>query len=185
LVVGLGNPGAEYRRTRHNVGFDVVECLARRAGADAFRPQKKNLLARARLAGEDCLFALPQTYMNLSGEAVGPLVRFYKLPPQRVLVVHDELDFAVGHVRFKQRGGHGGHNGLRSLLAHLPDDFVRLRVGIGALGARARQTDFVLGRFRPDEQPAVDESIAAAARALEVAIGQGLEAAMREYHGRP
>lgn len=186
LLCGLGNPGAAYAGTRHNVGFDVVERVRARLRAEPFRRQKKNLVSKARLSnGDDCLLVLPQTFMNLSGEAIGPLVRFYKLAPEQILIVHDELDFPVGRVRFKQSGGHGGHNGLRSLLQHVPQDFLRLRVGIGALGSRVDQVDFVLGRFRPDEKQSVEQSIEEAAEACLAAMLTGVEAAMRLLHRPP
>ena len=186
LLVGLGNPGQAYAGTRHNVGFAVVERVAAKLGASVFRAQKKNSIARARLkTGDDCLLALPQTFMNLSGESIGPLVRFYKLLPQQVLVVHDELDFPLGRLRFKPSGGHGGHNGLRSLLQHLPGDFSRLRLGIGVLGARTSQLDFVLGRFAPDELDAVERMVEEASAACIDALEAGLATATLRLHGAP
>lgn len=183
LLAGLGNPGAAYDGTRHNIGFAVVERVGQRLSAEPFRSQKKNRISKARLpGGGDCLLVLPQTFMNLSGEGVGPLARFYKLDASQILIVHDELDFPLGQVRFKLHGGHGGHNGLRSLLAHIPGDFARLRVGIGGLGSRVQQIDFVLGRFRPDEQGPMQDSIEVAATAAILAMQRGFEAAMRDLH---
>lgn len=186
LLAGIGNPGAAYDGTRHNIGFAVVERVAHLLGAEPFRQQKKNRLSKARLpGGGDCLLVMPQTFMNLSGEGVGPLARFYKLQPEQILIVHDELDFPLGQVRFKLHGGHGGHNGLRSLLAHIPSDFARLRVGIGGLGSRVQQIDFVLGRFRPEEQGPMQDSIDVAAKAAILAMQRGFEAAMRDLHKPP
>ena len=132
LVVGLGNPDAKYRGTRHNVGFEVVDLLAERATTTLSEKKFKAQMAKARLGGTDVVLLEPQTYMNLSGESVGPALGFYKLGVEQVLVVHDELDLELGKCRLKKGGGHGGHNGLRSLIQHLPSaEFIRVRVGIG------------------------------------------------------
>ncbi len=132
LVVGLGNPEDEYEGTRHNVGFEAVEVLARRCGVRFSDKKFKARMARAEIAGQSCVLLKPQTYMNLSGESVGPAMGFFKLATGDVIVLHDELDIPLGRVKLKKGGGHGGHNGLRSLKQHLPDDgFVRVRIGIG------------------------------------------------------
>lgn len=184
LLVGLGNPGASYDGTRHNVGFAVVDALARAWGTEAFRRSKKNLVCRARLGpkGDDVLLVKPQTFMNLSGEGVLPLVQFYKVPGSQVVVVHDELDFPCGKVRLKPGGGHGGHNGLRSLLALLPEDFVRVRIGIGKARGERGQIGHVLGHFAGAERQAIDEAVDQAQRATEAVVTQGLQAAMNAFN---
>jgi len=182
LVVGLGNPGAEYDGTRHNVGFDVVDALARTGATEGFRNSKRCLVARAVLRGAPCLLVKPQTFMNLSGEAVGPLAHFFKVAPANILVVHDELDFPPGQVRLKPGGGHGGHNGLRNLLLHLPGDFPRVRLGIGKPRLRGQGVGFVLGRPQGAEHDAIQTAIDEAAEAVCLVLELGLEAAMRRVN---
>lgn len=184
MLVGLGNPGAAYDGTRHNVGFAVIDAVARRFATEPFRQQKKSLLARARIgeAGADCLLVKPQTFMNLSGQSVGPLAQFYKLDAAQIVVVHDELDFATGQVRLKAFGGHGGHNGLRSLKEHLPGDFGRIRIGIGKLAARAQQVEHVLGRFAPSEKDTIADAIDKSVDALVAIVTDGFAAAMNQYN---
>lgn len=155
LIVGLGNPGPEYTNTRHNVGFWFTEQLANHYNVH-FRPESKfkGHVCRIQTAGIDCWLLNPTTYMNHSGQAVGALASFYKIPPEAILVAHDELDFPVGTVKFKQDGGHGGHNGLRDIIKHLNSQaFHRLRIGIGHPGNRDHVTDYVLTRpSHSDEQ---------------------------------
>ena len=184
LLVGLGNPGAEYDATRHNVGFAVLDAIAAAHGTEPFRRSKKNLVCRARLGprGADALLVKPQTFMNASGEGVLPLVQFYKIPGRRVVVVHDELDFPCGRVRLKPSGGHGGHNGLRDLLRLLPEDFVRVRIGIGKSRGQSGQVGHVLGRFAGAELRAIDEAIERAAEATVAVATDGLQAAMNRFN---
>ena len=184
LLVGLGNPGAEYDGTRHNVGFAVLDALAAANGGETFRRQKKNLVAKLTLGRgrHDVLLVKPQTYMNLSGEGVLPLVQFYKVPGRQVVVVHDELDFPCGKVRIKPFGGHGGHNGLRNLLQLLPEDFVRIRIGIGKQRGANGQIGHVLGRFAGPERAAIDEAVEVAQHALQMLVEDGLQAAMNHFN---
>lgn len=184
LVVGLGNPGPEFDGTRHNVGFEVVDLLARKAATEGFRSTKRCLVARAVVAGSPCLLVKPQLFMNLSGEAVGPLAQFYKVSTERILVVHDELDFAPGEVRLKPGGGHGGHNGLRDLLLHLPGDFPRVRLGIGKprLRGKGNGAGFVLGHPKGPERDTLDASVVQAAHAVELVLELGLSAAMGQVN---
>src|SRR5207253_1944605 len=147
LIVGLGNPGIEYARTRHNAGFQVVDELARRHQA-TFRsePRHQAELARARIGGEDLWLLKPMSYMNRSGDPVRSVADYYKVPVESVLVAYDELDFPAGVVRLKQGGGAAGHNGMRDVIAHMGDAFWRLRIGIGHPGDRSAVLDYVLGR---------------------------------------
>lgn len=187
LVVGLGNPGAEYDGTRHNVGFEVIDALAREGAHEGFRQSKRCLLAKATLAGSPCLLVKPQLFMNLSGEAVGPLAHFFKVPTSHILVVHDELDFAPGEVRLKPGGGHGGHNGLRDLLLHLSGDFPRVRLGIGKPRQRGKGlgAGFVLGHPQGAERTILDDGVAHAAQAVLWVLEHGLEAAMGRVNRGP
>lgn len=149
LVVGLGNPGEEYDRTRHNAGFHVVDLLAARGGATYWKSQAGALVAKAKLAGREVTLAKPQSFMNSSGGPVKKLVAELGLSPEEILVVHDELDIPAGDVRVKVGGGHGGHNGLRSIISKLGSrDFVRVRVGIGRPPGRMDPVDFVLKELR-------------------------------------
>ncbi|MGH8269665.1 MAG: aminoacyl-tRNA hydrolase, partial [Steroidobacteraceae bacterium] len=147
LIVGLGNPGPTYARTRHNAGFELVDELARRAGASLrHEGRHQGELGRASLAGAEVWLLKPMTFMNLSGQSVRSVAGFYRIAPQSILVAHDELDFPPGVVRLKEGGGAGGHNGLRDIMAQLGDEFWRLRIGIGHPGDRGAVLDYVLGR---------------------------------------
>lgn len=186
LVVGLGNPGREYEETRHNVGFMVADMLAERAGARISDKKFKARVGRGRLKGEDCLLMKPETFMNLSGESVGPALGFYKLSTEQVIVVHDELDLPLGKVKLKKGGGHGGHNGLRSLKKHLPDDgFLRIRIGIGRPPPRWDSADYVLSRFTREEWADVDRAVNEAADAVEAILGLGVSKAMGRVNRDP
>lgn len=178
MVAGLGNPGREHEGSRHNVGFLVVDRLAERAGARLSEKKFKARLGRGRISDEDVVFVEPQTFMNLSGESVGPALGFYKLKTDRLLVVHDELELAFGTLVLKQGGGHGGHNGLRSLKQHLPDDrFVRLRFGIGRPPHGWDPAKYVLGRFSSEERTRLDEVVDGAIERIEAVIAHGFAAA--------
>ena len=185
-IVGLGNPGGEYEQTRHNLGFMVLDTLAERARATISDKKFKARIGRARIAGEDCLLVKPQTYMNLSGESVGPALGFFKMKPSALIVIHDELDFEVGRIQLKKGGGHGGHNGLRSLKKHLPsDDFIRVRVGIGRPPPQWDPADWVLSRFSRDEHDTVDRAVSDAADAVESVIELGVAKAMARVNRSP
>ena len=182
LVVGLGNPGPKYAGTRHNAGFLVVEELARRSG-ESFRTKFHGLFARCRVGHEDAILLQPMTYMNRSGISLGEAAAFYKTPPERVVVIHDELDLDFGDLRLKVGGGHGGHNGLRSILSHYHREFIRLRFGVG----RPRHgdvTDHVLGGFSSDERVLLDSTVDRAANWVEGVLRDGPDAAMNAFHGK-
>ena len=184
LIVGLGNPGAEYDRTRHNAGFWLVDGLCWRYKGN-WRTETKfhGDIARVDIDGQDVWLLKPMTYMNLSGQAVLALAHFYKILPDQILVVHDELDLSPGAARFKQGGGHGGHNGLKDIAARLSSPaFWRLRLGIGHPGDRNEVANFVLKKPRAEEQQALDEAIAQALLQLPAAIGGKMAAAMKELH---
>jgi PTH1 family peptidyl-tRNA hydrolase len=179
LIVGLGNPDDEYEGTRHSIGFVVADELARRAGARFSDKKFKARVARADIAGESCVLLKPQTYMNLSGESVGPALGFFKLTTSEVIVIHDELDLPLGRIKLKKGGGHGGHNGLRSLKQHLPDDmFIRVRFGIGRPPPAWDPADFVLARFTSSERRETERAVDEAADAVESILKDGLEKAM-------
>lgn len=182
-IVGLGNPGAEYERTRHNAGFWFVDLLAEAARA-TFRvePKFRGELARIRLDGHDLLLLKPATFMNRSGESVQPLCAFYKLAAEDVLVAHDELDLPAGTMRLKLGGGHGGHNGLRSLHQHLGDGYRRLRVGIGHPGHKDQVLGYVLGRPSATDDKLIHDGLIAASAALSLWLNGSWEKAMQQLH---
>jgi PTH1 family peptidyl-tRNA hydrolase len=182
LVVGLGNPGRQYAQNRHNVGWMVIDELARRHGA-SFRGKYSGQFAEARVGAAKVALLKPETYMNLSGRAVSPAARFYKLPPERVLVVHDEGDFDLGRLQARVGGGLAGHNGLRSIAQDLgTQEFGRLRIGVGRpeRGDPRPLADFVLSDFQPHEDP--DRIVGRAADAVETLLAEGLEATQRQFN---
>ncbi|MEW6322923.1 MAG: aminoacyl-tRNA hydrolase [Acidobacteriota bacterium] len=183
LVAGLGNPGPKYRGTRHNVGFDVVDCLAGRWRVDGWREQQQALTARHVAAGEPVLLAKPLTFMNLSGEAVGGLAGFYKIDPADVLVLVDDADLPLGRLRARREGGAGGHNGLKSVIAHLGTQaFARLRIGVGRGDGRRDLADHVLARFDADERETIEAAVRRAADAAEMWITDGIERVMNAFN---
>lgn len=185
LVVGLGNPGKEYVRTRHNVGAEAVVLLAERAGEKFRAGRDKALVADARIGGRRVVLALPTTYMNDSGMAVGALMRRHKVEePTQLIVVHDELDLPPGVVRVKVGGGLAGNNGLRSVTQHLKtQDYVRVRIGIGKPPSKERGADHVLSRLPKAERELLDIAIVTAADAVELLLADGPEAAMTKFNG--
>ena len=163
LLVGLGNPGREYERNRHNIGFMAVDAIVRRHGFGAFRARFDGHLAAGNLDGRRVLAFKPMTYMNDSGRAVGAAVNFYKMPAKDVLVLHDEIDLAAGKIRVKRGGGHAGHNGLRSIHAHIGDGYGRLRLGVGHPGDKGRVAGHVLKDFAKADNEWVEKLLDAVA----------------------
>ncbi|MEY3363098.1 MAG: peptidyl-tRNA hydrolase [Actinomycetota bacterium] len=182
LVVGVGNPGREYERSRHNVGFEVIDELARRAAATLKAGRDKALVAEVHGEFLHYLLAKPMTYVNNSGQAVGPLARRYGVTEiERVVIVHDELDLPPGVVRVKVGGGLAGHNGLRSVTQHLKSqDFVRVRIGVGKPPSKERGGDHVLGRIPTAERELLDISVQRAADAVEIILKHGADTAMQQ-----
>jgi PTH1 family peptidyl-tRNA hydrolase len=184
IVVGLGNPGPRYRGTRHNLGRDVVRDLAARLRI-SLREDGWAITGQGRLGAEHVLLVIPETYMNESGQAVQDVLRRRRRRPDDLLVVHDDLDLALGHLRLRPGGGAGGHNGVRSVIEVLGTGaFPRLRIGIGRPPAGADPTEFVLQRFTAEERREIDPAIARAAEAATVAARQGLAAAMNQFNRR-
>lgn len=186
LVVGLGNPGGEYERSRHNVGAEAVALLAERHGGALKRSRERALVAEVRIGEQRVVLAFPQTYVNLSGEAVGLLVRRHGITdPTRIVVVHDELDLPLGRVKVKQGGGLAGHNGLRSIKSHLhTDEFLRVRIGVGKPPSKEQGADHVLRRVSKRDRVELDVAVQEAADAVEAILADGVEAAMNRYNTR-
>lgn len=186
LIAGLGNPGPRYAASRHNIGYLVVDALARRWGTEVARLEARfdGQLGRVPRAGEEVLLLKPTTFMNLSGRSVAAVVRFYKLGAGDVLVIHDDLDLEVGQLRIRASGSAGGHKGLMDVCRQLSTlDVARLRLGIGKVHPDAT-VDYVLGRFRPEEGPLIAAAIEAAADAAECWVREGIAAAMNKYNRR-
>lgn len=160
LIVGLGNPGAEYAQTRHNAGFWYVEQLAEKYNIQLKQDNKyQAYTGRGTINGVDVRLLLPLTFMNRSGQSVVPFAKFYQIPAQQILIAHDELDIPAGDIRVKKGGGHGGHNGLRDIVPHLGADFYRLRIGIGHPGHKDKVHGHVLGKAPQAEQSIIDQAI--------------------------
>ena len=181
--MGLGNPGSQYKGTRHNVGFDVVDLLARRGSIGFESAPAEALIAKWRRPEEAVLLVKPLTFMNLSGQAVGELARYFKIEVGDLLVIVDEVHLPLGKLRARQRGSAGGHNGLKSVIAHLGDEFARLRLGVGRGGDQRNLADHVLSRFEKSEAAEVERMTVRAADAAEMFITSGIEAVMNAFNG--
>ncbi|MBX2834617.1 MAG: aminoacyl-tRNA hydrolase [Micavibrio sp.] len=176
VLVGLGNPGAKYEGNRHNVGFHVVDAIADEYGIGPFKSKFSAQMAEGRIGDQKVVLLKPQTYMNESGRAVGQTLKFFKGTKARTVVFHDELDLAPGKMRVKVGGGVAGHNGLKSIRAHLSSaDFRRVRIGIGHPGDKSRVSGFVLSDFSKAEKPMIEDMVSALARRLEVLLTEGDE----------
>jgi len=182
-IVGLGNPGSQYKGTRHNVGFDVVDEIARRGAVTFESAPAQALIARWRRPEEPVLLVKPLTFMNLSGQAIGELARYFKIETADLIVVVDEVQLPLGKLRARQRGSAGGHNGLKSVIAHLGDEFARLRLGVGRGGDQRNLADHVLSRFEKDEAAEVERMTTRAADAAEMFVTSGIEAVMNAFNG--
>lgn len=184
LIVGLGNPGDRYERTRHNIGFRSVETLAERHGLTFRNQRAKSEIAEGIIRGQRVVLVKPQTYMNLSGQAVAALRQWYKIDPAReLLVIYDDLDLPFAKLRLRERGSAGTHNGMRSIVGQLgTTEFPRLRIGIGQPPGQMDAADYVLSRFTPEEEAVLPEVLARVADAVEVVVSEGLTAAMNRYN---
>ncbi len=183
LVVGLGNPGDEYRGSRHNLGAEVVELLAERHGGRLRKRKERALVDEVTIDGRRVALAVPVTYVNDSGNAVGALVRRFGVDPEQLVVVHDELDLPVAELKVKSGGGLAGHNGLRSIVDHLhTEDFQRVRIGVGKPVSKDRGADHVLNRFGKRERAEVDVTVEQAADAVETIARDGVDTAMNRFN---
>ncbi len=184
LIVGLGNPGSEYAKTRHNIGFMWVEVLAHMLNVSFKTETKyKAKMAKIQHGQHEVMLMMPQTFMNKSGESVAPYANFFKIPPEEILVIHDELDLPLGTNKLKQAGGNGGHNGLKDIQARLGSaNFWRLRLGIGHPGDRDKVIAYVLNAFRKEELPEVEISLRETFEILELILSGQMQAAMMKLH---
>ncbi len=183
LIVGLGNPGKKYAQTRHNVGFHIVDRLAASAGFTFDGQKHQAVLARGKLGDVPVMLAKPQTFMNLSGKAVAPLARFYKIPPERILVIVDDLDLPTARLRLRKFGGAGGHKGMRSIIDLLGTrDFPRMRVGIGRPPGQMPVEAYVLQKFSPAEWDEMTITYKRAVDAIRTVVAEGVEMAMNKFN---
>lgn len=183
VVVGLGNPGKDYTNTRHNIGFNTVELLAKRNGIKLNKLKFKSIYGEGTIGSEKVLLVKPQTYMNNSGITVGEIVRFYKLPIENLIVIVDDIDIEFSSIRIKKKGSSGSHNGLKSIIYHLNDDnFPRVKIGIGKKHPNEDLANFVLGRFSKEETQSIEEAILSASEAVETIIKNDIDKAMNSYN---
>ena len=182
LIVGLGNSGRKYRNNRHNVGFTTIDRLAETHDIQVSRVQQRALVGNGRIAHQKVILTKPQTMMNLSGDAVGPLAKYYRIPPANVLVIYDELDLPLGTIRLREKGGAGGHNGMKSIIQHLGNDFPRLRLGIGRPPGRMPPAAYVLQNFDQVDLPLLDQVIDEALKAIEIYLTEGIDLAMSRHN---
>ena len=183
LIVGLGNPGSEYAKTKHNVGWRFVDRMSERIGATGWKEKEKGMVAEGRVGAEKVLLVKPMTYMNNSGECVGPLMRWYKLGPEDVLVVHDDMDIPAGTIRIRKKGSAGGHNGIKSLIAHIGSEkFIRVRIGIGRPLPGRTVINHVLEPFAAEDVPRIAEAIEYLQPAVDCIINEDVDMAMNRYN---
>lgn len=185
LIAGLGNPGRQYEKTRHNMGFDTIDELVERYNIPESGIAHKGMYGKGRIAGEKVLAVKPLTYMNLSGDSIAEFVNYYKLDPEtELIVIYDDIDLEPGQIRIRKKGSAGGHNGIKSMIARLgTQNFYRVKVGVGAKPKGWDLADYVLGRFSEKDREVVDAAIKEAADAVEMILEQGIEAAMNHYNG--
>jgi PTH1 family peptidyl-tRNA hydrolase len=184
LIAGLGNPGRKYRGSRHNIGFMVVDRLAAAHGIESRQVRQKAIVGHGRICDRAVILAKPQTFMNNSGDAIGPLAKYYKLMPENVLIIYDEIDLPFGTIRLRPKGGAGGHNGMKSIINHLGQDFPRLRLGVGRPSGRMPVPAHVLQDFHKDELPLLEEVLEEAVRAVETFLRHDIQLAMSRHNKR-
>ena len=184
LIAGLGNPTREYDKTRHNVGFSVIDVLADKYNIDVSDRKHKALCGRGVIEGEKVLLLKPQTFMNLSGESIREAVDYYKIDPEDIIVIYDDISLEPGQLRIRLKGSAGGHNGIKNIIAHLgTQEFPRIKVGVGAKPPRMDLADYVLGRFPREERGLMEDAFKEAAEAVEVMIQEGAGTAMNRFNG--
>lgn len=185
IIAGLGNPTREYDRTRHNVGFEVIDLLADKLGTTVTEKKHKALYGRGVIGGEKVILAKPQTFMNLSGESIRAIADFYKVEPEHIIVICDDINLPEGRLRIRLKGSAGGHNGLKNIISHLgTQDFPRIRVGVGEKPRGMDLADYVLGHFTKEQQVLMDDAYADAAEAAVMMIETGADKAMNHFNAR-
>lgn len=185
IIIGLGNPSKEYDRTRHNAGFSVIDVLAERYRIGVTEKKHKALYGKGMIEGRKVILAKPQTFMNLSGESVRLLMDYYKISPEELIIIYDDISLEPGQLRIRQKGSAGGHNGIKNIIAHLGNqEFARIKVGVGAKPRGMDLAAYVLGRFPKDEQELMNQAFDEAARAAAAIMTDGIDAAMNHFNAR-
>ncbi len=186
IVAGLGNPGSRYEMTRHNIGFHTIDYIAEQKNVKVKKLKFKALYGETEICGEKVYLVKPQTYMNLSGESIGEFASFYKIAPENIIIINDDISLDTGRIRVRPKGSAGGHNGLKSIIYHLQsDEFPRIKMGVGApQNENYDLADFVLGKFTRDEIPVMEKAIIRAAEAVDEIIAKGVGSAMNKYNSR-
>lgn len=184
LIAGLGNPGRKYKNNRHNIGFKVANKLAERHGISLARLEMRAIVGKGVIRSRQVILTKPQTYMNESGQAIGRLLNYYDVPLANLMVIYDEIDLPLGTLRLREKGGSGGHNGMKSIIAHVGNDFPRLRLGVGRPPGRMEAAAYVLRDFQGDEIMVAEEMIDAAVDAVESYLVDGIELAMTRHNGQ-
>ena len=183
LIAGLGNPTREYEKTRHNVGFEAIDILADKAGTTVTEKKHKALYGKGYIGGQKVILAKPQTYMNLSGESIREIADFYKIEPENIIILCDDINLSEGQLRIRLKGSAGGHNGLKNIIIHLgTQEFPRIRIGVGEKPRGMDLADYVLGRFPKEQQAVMEEAYRDAAEAACMMIEDGADAAMNHYN---
>ena len=183
LIAGLGNPTREYEKTRHNVGFEAIDILADKAGTTVTEKKHKALYGKGYIGGQKVILAKPQTYMNLSGESIREIADFYKIEPENIIILCDDINLSEGQLRIRLKGSAGGHNGLKNIISHLgTQEFPRIRIGVGEKPRGMDLADYVLGRFPKEQQAVMEEAYRDAADAACMMIEDGADAAMNHYN---
>ena len=183
LIAGLGNPTREYEKTRHNVGFEAIDILADKAGTTVTEKKHKALYGKGYIGGQKVILAKPQTYMNLSGESIREIADFYKIEPENIIILCDDINLSEGQLRIRLKGSAGGHNGLKNIICHLgTQEFPRIRIGVGEKPRGMDLADYVLGRFPKEQQAVMEEAYRDAAEAACMMIEDGADAAMNHYN---
>lgn len=183
LIAGLGNPTREYEKTRHNVGFEAIDILADKARTTVTEKKHKALYGKGYIGGQKVILAKPQTYMNLSGESIREIADFYKIEPENIIILCDDINLSEGQLRIRLKGSAGGHNGLKNIISHLgTQEFPRIRIGVGEKPRGMDLADYVLGRFPKEQQAAMEEAYRDAAEAACMMIEDGADAAMNHYN---
>lgn len=185
LVVGLGNPTSQYDKTRHNVGFEVIDILADQYHIPLDVVKHKGMYGKGRMEGQSVILLKPMTYMNLSGESVIQVAKYYKIAPEDVIVIYDDINLDVGRLRIREKGSAGGHNGMKNIILHLgTEGFPRIRVGVGMKPAKMNLADYVLSHFSEDEQPLMQAGYERACQALKLLLLDDVAGAMNQYNGK-
>ena len=184
IIAGLGNPTREYEKTRHNVGFEVIDVLADMLGTTVEEKKFKGCYGRGIIGGEKVLLLKPQTFMNLSGESIRAASDFYKVDPEHIIIIYDDISLDVGQLRIRKKGSAGGHNGIKNIIAHLgTQEFPRIKVGVGDKPKKMDLADYVLSRFSKEDRAAMEDAVKEAAKAVEVMITEGMDIAMNQFNG--